>query len=129
MEPQERVKVKAFPVAEGSLTKKILDLIQQALNYKQLKKGANEVMKVLNRGSCEIVILAADANPLEIVLNIPPICEEKNVAYCYVSSQDALGRACGIKRPVIACTITSHEGSQLNSQILEMKDAIEQLFI
>ncbi len=33
------------------------------------------------------------------------------------------------KRPVIACTITSHEGSQLNSQILEMKDAIEELFI
>jgi len=109
--------------------KKILDLLQQALSYKQLKKGANEVIKILQKGQSEIVILAADANPLEIVLNIPPICEEKNVAYCYVSNQDALGRACGIKRPVIACTITSHEGSQLNSQILEMKDTIEQLFI
>ena len=32
-------------------------------------------------------------------------------------------------RPVIACAITTHEGSQLNSQILEMKDNIEQLFI
>jgi len=122
-------KAKAFPVADPKLTVKILDLVQQGLFYKQLKKGANEVIKCLNRGVSEIVILAADTNPLEIILNIPTLCEEKNVPYCYVSTQSALGRACGIKRPVIACTITTHEGSQLNSQILEMKDAVEQLFI
>lgn len=33
---------KAFPLASADLTVSILDLIQQANNYKQLKKGANE---------------------------------------------------------------------------------------
>lgn len=33
---------KAFPLASADLTISILDLIQQANNYKQLKKGANE---------------------------------------------------------------------------------------
>lgn len=33
---------KAFPLASADLTVSILDLAQQANNYKQLKKGANE---------------------------------------------------------------------------------------
>lgn len=33
---------KAFPLADAELTVEILDLVQQAVNYKQLKKGANE---------------------------------------------------------------------------------------
>jgi U4/U6 small nuclear ribonucleoprotein SNU13 len=32
-------------MADAKLTIKLLDLLQQALNYKQLRKGANEVMK------------------------------------------------------------------------------------
>ena len=32
----------AWPVADASLTQEILDLVQQASHYRQLKKGANE---------------------------------------------------------------------------------------
>lgn len=35
---------KAYPLADEDLNKHILDLVQQAMNYKQLKKGANEGM-------------------------------------------------------------------------------------
>ena len=33
---------KAFPLADNQLSNKIVDLVQQASHYKQLKKGANE---------------------------------------------------------------------------------------
>lgn len=33
---------KAFPLAGPELTVTILEVVQQACNYKQLKKGANE---------------------------------------------------------------------------------------
>ncbi|KNB43582.1 ribosomal protein L7 L30 S12 [Blastocystis sp. subtype 4] len=33
---------KAYPLAPSELTATILDLVQQATNYRQLKKGANE---------------------------------------------------------------------------------------
>ena len=32
----------AWPVADQALTQEILDLVQQASHYHQLKKGANE---------------------------------------------------------------------------------------
>lgn len=39
---EAEVNPKAYPLADASLTKTILDLVQQASNYKQLRKGANE---------------------------------------------------------------------------------------
>ena len=78
---------KAYPLAEQALTTKILNLVQQASNYKQLRKGANEATKTLNRGQAEFIVLAADAEPLEILLHIPLLCEDKNVPYVFVRSK------------------------------------------
>jgi len=61
----------AWPVADQALSQEILDLVQQASHYRQLKKGANEATKSLNRGVSEIVILAADTSPLAILLHLP----------------------------------------------------------
>jgi len=62
----------------------LLDLVQQATNYKQTKKGANEATKTLNRGISELIIMAADAEPIEILLHLPLLCEDKNVPYVFV---------------------------------------------
>jgi U4/U6 small nuclear ribonucleoprotein SNU13 len=120
---------KAYPLAKPDMTASILDLVQQAYNYKQLRKGANEATKTLNRGTAEVIILAADAEPLEIILHLPLLCEDKNVPYVFVKSKTALGRACGVSRPVVACSIVNKEGSQLNSQVQDMKDSIEQILV
>ena len=48
------VNPKAYPLADTKLSQKLLDIIQQSLNYKQLKKGANEATKTLNRGIAEV---------------------------------------------------------------------------
>ena len=106
-----------------------MKLIQQLIPLKQVKKGVNEVLKEITKSNVEVVILAADCDPLEIVMTLPPLCEEKNIQYCFVSSKAVLGRACGIKTPVAAAGLVFKEGSQLTSQIMDLKDKIEQLFI
>lgn len=123
------VNPKAYPLADQALTTKILNLVQQATNYKQLRKGANEATKTLNRGQSEFVVMAADAEPLEILLHIPLLCEDKNVPYVFVRSKQALGRACGVSRPVIAASITQNEGSQIKPQIDTVQLEIEKLLV
>ncbi|CAJ2502820.1 Uu.00g102140.m01.CDS01 [Anthostomella pinea] len=117
-------------------------------HYRQLKKGANECTKTLNRGVSEIVVLAGDTVrildhrarpsyqvlivlqvPLAILLHIPLLCEDKNVPYVYVPSKIALGRACNVSRAVIACSITTNEASELTNQIRALKDKVERLMI
>lgn len=125
----DEVNPKAYPLADAQLALKILELVQQASNYKQLKKGANEATKTLNRGIAECIVMAADAEPLEILLHLPLLCEDKNVPYVFVKSKMALGRACGVSRPVIAASVTVNEGSQLKSDIQNMQRSIEKLLI
>merc|ERR1711935_221574 len=120
---------KAEPYADGDLGAQILDLVQQAQNYKQLKKGANEAAKTLNRGISEFIVMAADTVPIEILLHLPLLCEDKNVPYVFVPSKQALGRACGVSRNVGACSVLVNERSQLKPQIKAVKDAIEKLMI
>jgi len=119
----------AYPLADEKLSQSLLDLLQQASHARQLKKGANECTKTLNRGIAEIIVLAADTSPLAILLHLPLLCEDKNVAYVYVPSKSALGRACGVSRSVIAASITSNDASQLTAQIREMKNQVERLII
>lgn len=94
----EEINPKAYPLADEDLNKSILDLVQQALNYKQLKKGANEgiytiniiikirrnlisfqktATKALNRGKAELILMAADTEPIEILMHLPLLCEDK----------------------------------------------------
>jgi len=126
---EEQNQSAAWPVADAALTQEILDLVQQASHYRQLKKGANEATKTLNRGIAEVIVLAADTAPLAILLHLPLLCEDKNVPYVYVPSKTALGRACGVSRAVIAASITSNEASDLMNQIRSLKDKVERLMI
>ncbi|KAK2045421.1 ribosomal protein L7Ae/L30e/S12e/Gadd45 family protein [Colletotrichum caudatum] len=119
----------AWPLADDALQQEILDLVQQCQHYRQLKKGANEATKTLNRGVSELIILASDTNPLSIVLHLPLLAEDKNVPYVYVKSKTALGRACGVSRAVIAASITSNEGSELAGPIRALRDKVERLAI
>jgi U4/U6 small nuclear ribonucleoprotein SNU13 len=106
--------------------------------------------------------MAADTEPIEILLHLPLLAEDKvsktqiksrekyqrtkqkshkkthpfpsrhllqNVPYVFVPSKAALGRACGVTRPVIATSVTTNEGSQLKDQIHTLKLAIEKLLI
>lgn len=73
--------------------------------------------------------MAADVDPLEIVLHLPLLCEDKNVPYVFIPSQMALGRACGVSRPIAAIAITDSEGSQLRSLVEATQQSIEKLMV
>lgn len=125
----EETNPRAYPLADPNLTTKLLNLVQQANNYKLLKRGANEATKTLNRNQSELIIMAADADPLEILLHLPLLCEDKNVPYVFVRSKQALGRASGVQRSVVACSIVQSENSQLKTQISGVHQEIEKLLI
>jgi U4/U6 small nuclear ribonucleoprotein SNU13 len=125
----ESVSPKAFPIAGDSFSSQILDLVELAAEFRQIKRGANECTKVLKRGLVEIIIIAADAEPLEIILHLPLLCEDKNIPYIFVPSKQNLGKACGVLRSVIACGITTKYDSSISRQIKNVKEKIENILI
>ncbi|XFG11660.1 hypothetical protein AB1E19_015284 [Capra hircus] len=69
------------------------------------------------------------AEPLEMILNLQLLSEDKNVPYLFVSSRQAPGPACGVSRSVIPCPVTIKEGSKLKQQIQSIHQSIERLLI
>eukprot|EP01017_Pseudomicrothorax_dubius_P001423 TRINITY_DN0_c476_g1_i1.p1 TRINITY_DN0_c476_g1~~TRINITY_DN0_c476_g1_i1.p1 ORF type:complete len:131 (-),score=31.27 TRINITY_DN0_c476_g1_i1:99-491(-) len=123
----EELPIRAQPLADKALTKTLLGLISEAATVSQIKKGANEATKTLNRGISELIIIAADTVPLEIILHLPLLCEDKNVPYVFVSSKTELGRACGTSRNVVAVSILKNKASALNNRIYTARTDVEQL--
>jgi U4/U6 small nuclear ribonucleoprotein SNU13 len=123
------VSPKAFPLANSELTATILELVSLAQTNKQLRKGANEVTKTLNRSVAEIVVIAGDTDPIDIVMHLPLLCEDKNVPYIFIPSRAALGRACGVTRSVIACSIVKRDGSRIKKNVDLLKIQVEKAFV
>lgn len=83
----------------------------------------------MNRGVSELVVLAADVTPIEIITHLPTLCEDNNVPHVFIPSKSELGFVCRVSRPVIAATINKNEASDSDPQIKRLKEVVERLAI
>ncbi|MCW7070807.1 50S ribosomal protein L7ae [ANME-1 cluster archaeon ex4572_4] len=113
-----------FEVPE-ELQKKALEALDLAKSTGSVKKGTNETTKIVERGMAKLVLVASDISPEEIVMHIPPLCEEKGAAYVFVSSQKDLGAACGIKKGCASAAIV--EPGKAESAIEEIVKELEKI--
>lgn len=83
----------------------VYTLIEVANATGKIKKGVNEVTKVVERGHAKFVAVAADANPAEIVMHIPTLGKEKNILVVKVPSKEELGAAAGLQVSTVAVAV------------------------
>jgi len=80
----------------------------------RLKKGSNEVTKSAERGTAQMIVMAENVNPSELLAHIPMICKEKEIPYIYVEDQsylaEAAGMSAGTKTAAIAVMQVDKEG-------------------
>lgn len=62
-----------------------------------VKAGLNHVTTLVEQGKAKLVVIAHDVDPIELVLWLPHLCRNKNVAYCFVKSKARLGQLVGKK--------------------------------
>ena len=89
------------------LADKVFQLVELARDTGKVKKGSNEVTKLVEKGAANFVVMAEDVQPEEILAHMPLLCEEKNIPYGYVPSKQELGIACGLEKPTASVAITS----------------------
>lgn len=114
-----------FNVPE-ELSDKVLQLLEIAKNTGKVRRGTNETTKSIERGQAQLVIIAEDVEPEEIVMHLPALCNEKRVPYIYVPSKLELGRASGID--VASATVSiidPGEGKDLLKEILKSLEEIK----
>jgi len=87
------------------LQDKAYEVGELARDTGKIKKGTNEVTKLVERGEAVLIVMAEDVQPPEILAHMPLLCEERNVPYVYVASKAELGNARGLEKPTASIAI------------------------
>jgi len=87
------------------ISEKAYELVELTRDSGKLRKGTNEVTKLVERGEALFVVMAEDITPPEILMHMPALCEERNVPYAFVPSREELGNACGLEKPTASIAI------------------------
>ena len=81
----------------ADLAERSLDALEVARDTGTVKKGTNETTKAVERGNADLVFVAEDVEPEEIVMHLPELCEEKGIPYVFIETQDDVGHAAGLE--------------------------------
>ena len=87
----------------------------------RLKKGANEVTKSAERGTAQMVVMAENVNPGELLAHVPMICNEKSIPFIYVEDQgylaDSAGMTAGTRTAAVAIMEVGKEAQDLFNEV------------
>jgi len=80
-----------------------------------LASGINKVVNLVERKQAQLVLIAHDVDPIEIVVYLPALCRKMDVPYCIVKGKARLGQLVGRKQ----CTaVAFHEVNNEHKQDL-----------
>jgi large subunit ribosomal protein L7Ae len=109
------------------VTDKVFQLADAVRESGKMRKGTNEVTKLVERGDAAMVIMAEDVSPEEILAHMPILCEEKNVPYAYVTTKAELGKAAGMEKPTASVAIIDvGKGKPILDEIAAAVKALKQ---
>jgi len=74
-----------------------LEALEIARDTGKVKKGSNEATKAVERNIAQLVLIGSDVEPEEIVMHLPPLCEEKQIPFVYITKQNDIGSASGLE--------------------------------
>jgi len=118
----------ATPLASKKTTKKLHKLVKKASQAKFVRRGVKEVVKALRKGSKGFCIIAGDISPIDVVVHLPIMCEDRRIPYFYVPSKLDLGAAASTKRPTSCILVTPKDSfSEMSLYDKLFKEAQEAL--
>ena len=109
----------------ADLAEDALEALEVARDTGTVKKGTNESTKAIERGNAELVVVAEDVQPEEIVMHIPELADEKGVPFLFVESQDDVGHAAGLEVGSAAAAVT--DAGEADEDVQDIADKVEEL--
>lgn len=96
------------------------EALETATNTGKVAKGTNEVTKLIERGDAELVVIAEDVQPEEIVAHIPVLADEKEIPYIYLPTKEQVGGAAGLTvGTASACIVDAGDAKAAVEEIVE----------
>ncbi|MCK9278064.1 MAG: 50S ribosomal protein L7Ae [Methanoculleus sp.] len=113
-----------FEIPE-EIQNKALEALEIARDTGKVKKGSNEATKAVERNIAQLVLIGSDVEPEEIVMHLPPLCEEKQIPFVYITKQNDIGSASGLEvGSAAAAIVKSGKAKDLVEEIVKQIAAL-----
>ena len=109
----------------ADLQERAVEALEVARDTGSVKKGTNETTKAVERGNADLVFIAEDVQPEEIVMHLPELCEEKGIPFIYVETQDDIGHASGLEVGSAAAAIV--DAGEASDDVEDIAGKLEDL--
>merc|ERR1739844_744028 len=85
--------------------------------------GANTITTLIEKKKAQLVVIANDVDPIELVLFLPALCRKMGVPYCIVKNKARLGRVVRRKTTssLAITNVESSDRSALNKLVETVK--------
>merc|ERR1712179_82336 len=91
-----------------------------------VRSGVNTVTCLVEQKKAQLVVIASDVEPIEIVLFLPALCRKMGVPYCIVKNKARLGRV--VHRKNLSCLAITHVNPEDKSSLNKLIDAVSTNF-
>ncbi|KAB2015033.1 hypothetical protein ES319_D09G269500v1 [Gossypium barbadense] len=109
---KERLLKKAQAEAEGKSAESKKPIV--------VKYGLNHVTYLIEQNKAQLVVIAHDVDPIELVVWLPALCRKMEVPYCIVKGKSRLGLTVHKKTAAVLCLTTVKNEDKLEfSRVLE----------
>lgn len=105
------------------IAEKTYNALEKARDTGQIEIGTNQATKALERNNADLVVIAGNVSPEEIVMHLPALSEEKDTPYTFVPDKEELGLAAGINVQSAAIAITQPGNAENDIQDVAEKAA------
>jgi large subunit ribosomal protein L7Ae len=91
-----------------------------------VRSGVNTVTCLVEKKKAQLVVIAHDVDPIEIVLFLPALCRKMGVPYCIVKSKSRLGQV--VHRKTATCLAFTQVNPEDKAQLAKLTEAIKTNF-
>ncbi|XP_067145065.1 large ribosomal subunit protein eL8 [Centruroides vittatus] len=91
-----------------------------------VRQGCNTVTSLIEQKKAQLVIIANDVDPIELVLYMPSLCRKMGIPYCIVKNKSRLGRV--VRRKTCSCLALTHINSEDKGSLNKLVEAIRTNF-
>ncbi|WP_256300174.1 MULTISPECIES: 50S ribosomal protein L7Ae [Haloarchaeobius] len=109
----------------ADLQEDALEALEVARDTGSVKKGTNETTKAVERGNAELIYVAEDVQPEEIVMHLPELADEKGIPVVFIETQDDVGHAAGLEVGSAAAAVV--DAGEASTDVEDIAGKLEDL--
>ena len=125
--PESKAEKKQRVKNQAEKADKSLKVATDAASKKALIQGVKNVTADIESKKAQLVVIAHDVDPIELVIWMPALCRKLEIPYCIVKSKSRLGQIVGMK--TCSCVALSEVKPEDRAQFGKLVDTVNSGFL